>query len=69
MTEEIEGLDQRISELESLLADKNKMAGPPGPQGPAGEQGLPGPIGPKGEAGAQGNATVLNRIIYKYRTE
>lgn len=36
------------------MIEGGSFAGPPGPQGPAGERGEPGPQGPKGDTGAAG---------------
>ena len=37
-------MNARVSEMEVILADKDKMVGPAGP------------LGPQGDAGAQGNS-------------
>ena len=63
LSQELNAVSSRVSELEAILSDKEKMRGPAGPvgpageagpQGPAGAQGLPGPAGPQGEQGAAG---------------
>ena len=52
MQSDLDGLEERIQELEDQLA--NLPAGPAGPQGPAGPAGADGAQGPAGPAGADG---------------
>ena len=42
MSEELSSVNQRVIEMEAILADKEQMRGPPGPAGPKGDNGSQG---------------------------